>query len=55
MWVIEATSLPVPQEQVNQMAEHLAKFKNLLVGYSYYIRKYVIIYERGLLIFFLFV
>jgi hypothetical protein len=32
MWVIEATSLPVPQEQVNQMAEHLGKFKNSLIG-----------------------
>ncbi|KAG2237932.1 hypothetical protein INT48_002493 [Thamnidium elegans] len=33
MWVIEATSLPVPQEQVNQMAEHLGKFKNSLIGF----------------------
>jgi hypothetical protein len=33
MWIIEVTSLPVPQEQVNQMAEHLNKFKSLLIGY----------------------
>ncbi|GAA5800041.1 hypothetical protein HPULCUR_005463 [Helicostylum pulchrum] len=33
MWVIEATSLLVPQEQVNQMAEHLGKFKNSLLGF----------------------
>ncbi|KAI7886358.1 uncharacterized protein EV154DRAFT_427467 [Mucor mucedo] len=32
MWVIEATSLPVPQEQVNQMADHLGRFKNSLTG-----------------------
>lgn len=33
-WIVEVTTLPVPQEQVNQMAEHLNKFKTLLTGYS---------------------
>jgi hypothetical protein len=33
MWIVEITTLPVPQEQVNQMAEHLNKFKVLLTGY----------------------
>ncbi|KAG1173406.1 hypothetical protein G6F70_005898 [Rhizopus microsporus] len=32
MWIVEITTLPVPQEQVNQMAEHLNKFKVLLTG-----------------------
>ncbi|OBZ89036.1 Mediator of RNA polymerase II transcription subunit 18 [Choanephora cucurbitarum] len=32
MWIIEVTTAPVLQEQVNQMAEHLNKFKNLMIG-----------------------
>lgn len=31
-WVIEVTCIAIPQEQVNQMAEHLNKFKSLLIG-----------------------
>ncbi|CAO0789961.1 mediator complex, subunit Med18 [Mucor lusitanicus] len=31
-WIIEVACTAVPQEQVNQMAEHLNKFKNLLIG-----------------------
>lgn len=34
MWMIEVTSLPVTQEQVNAVVDHLIRFKNLLVGYS---------------------
>ncbi|CAO3640175.1 unnamed protein product [Mucor hiemalis] len=32
MWIIEATTLPVAQEQVNQMADHLNRFKSFLIG-----------------------
>ncbi|KAI7858027.1 mediator complex, subunit Med18 [Circinella umbellata] len=32
IWMIEVNSTPVPQEQVNQMAEQLNKFKLLLNG-----------------------
>jgi hypothetical protein len=32
MWLVEVTSSPVAQEHVNQMAEHLNKFKSLLTG-----------------------
>ncbi|CDS03032.1 hypothetical protein LRAMOSA00434 [Lichtheimia ramosa] len=32
MWVIEVSSIPVAQEQVNTMAEQLNKFKTLLNG-----------------------
>ncbi|KAG0174331.1 hypothetical protein DFQ30_004889 [Apophysomyces sp. BC1015] len=32
LWVVEITSMPTTQEQVNQMAEQLVKFKALLNG-----------------------
>lgn len=32
LWIVEATSIPVPQEQVNQMAEQLNQFKILFPG-----------------------
>ena len=34
IWMIEVNSTPVAQEQVNQMAEQLNKFKLLLNGYG---------------------
>ncbi|CAO3702764.1 unnamed protein product [Rhizopus stolonifer] len=43
-WIIEVTTLPVPQEQVNQMAEHLNKFKVLLTGYNTLLLKCMFIF-----------
>ncbi|KAI8994595.1 mediator complex, subunit Med18 [Pilobolus umbonatus] len=31
-WIVEVTSLPVSQEQVNQSAEYVNKFRSLLIG-----------------------
>jgi hypothetical protein len=31
-WLVELTSIPVTQEQVNQMAEQLNKLRTLLSG-----------------------
>lgn len=31
-WIVEVTSLPVTQEQVNQSAEYVNKFRSLLIG-----------------------